>query len=88
MLSAMRVSHCTTEPPKGPAIDSSGTFKNRGKKGYLGGSVVKHLPSAQVMIPGSWDGAPRRAPCSAGSLLLPLPLPLLVFPLSCLSKYI
>ena len=26
------------------------------------------------MIPGSWDGAPYRALCSAGSLLLPLPL--------------
>ena len=37
---------------------------------------VKCLPSAQVMIPGSWNGAPRWAPCSAGSLLLPLPLPL------------
>ena len=37
---------------------------------------VKHLPSAQVMIPGSWDRAPHWAPCSVGSLLLPLPLPL------------
>ncbi|XP_064427490.1 nucleic acid dioxygenase ALKBH1 isoform X1 [Mirounga angustirostris] len=52
------------------------------KEGRLGGSVVKRLPSAQVMIPGSWDRAPHRAPCSAGSLLLPLPLPLLVFLLS------
>ena len=34
----------------------------------------------QVMFPGSWDRALRQAPCSAGSLLLPLPLllPLLV----------
>ena len=30
---------------------------------------------AQVVIPGSWDRVPHRAPCSAGSLLLPLPLP-------------
>ena len=36
---------------------------------------VKHLPWAQLMISGSWDGAQHRAPCSAGSLLLPLPLP-------------
>ncbi|XP_034860470.1 60S ribosomal protein L10a-like [Mirounga leonina] len=56
-------------------------------KGRLGGSVVKRLPSAQVMIRGSWDRAPHPAPCSAGNLLLPLPLPLLVFPLSlCLSQ--
>ena len=37
-------------------------------KGRLGGSVVEHLPLAQVMIPGSWDGiahqAPRREPTS------------------------
>ena len=38
--------------------------------------VVKHLPSAQVMILGSWDRAPHHAPCSAGSLLSTLPLPL------------
>ena len=37
--------------------------------------LVKRLPSAQVMIPASWDRVPHRAPCSAGSLLLPLPLP-------------
>ena len=35
---------------------------------------VKCLPSAQVMISGSWDRAPCWAPCSARSLLLPLPL--------------
>ena len=39
----------------------------------LDGSV-KHLPLAQVMIPRSWDQASHRAPCSVGSLLLPLPL--------------
>ena len=37
---------------------------------------VRHLPSAQIMIPESWDPAPHWAPCSAGSRLLPLPLPL------------
>lgn len=35
---------------------------------------VKHLPSAQVMIPESWDWAPHWAPCSAGVLLFPIPL--------------
>ena len=37
--------------------------------------LVKQLPSAQVMISASWDRVPHWAPCSAGSLLLPLPLP-------------
>ena len=31
--------------------------------GHLGGSVVEDLPLAQVMIPGSWDRVPHRAPC-------------------------
>ena len=31
--------------------------------GHLGGSVVDHLPLAQVMIPGSWDWVPHQAPC-------------------------
>ena len=44
---------------------------------------VGPLSLAQVMIPGSWDRAPSRALCSAGSLLLPLPpLYLLVLALS------
>ena len=30
--------------------------------GYLGGSVVEHLLSAQVMIPGSCDGVLHQAP--------------------------
>ena len=34
--------------------------------------LIKHLPSAQVMISESWDRAPRWASCSGGSLLLPL----------------
>ena len=37
--------------------------------------MVKYLPSAQVTISGSWDGTRHQAPCSAGSPLLPLPLP-------------
>ena len=31
--------------------------------GHLSGSVVKHLPSAHVMIRGSWDRVPHQAPC-------------------------
>ena len=42
--------------------------------------LVKCLPSAQVIVPGSWDGAPNMAPCSVESLLLPL-LPLLLLSL-------
>ena len=37
---------------------------------------VKHPPSAQVMIPGPWNGAPSWAPCLARSLLLPSSDPL------------
>ena len=48
----------------------------------LGGLVVEHLPSAQVMILRSWDQALHGAPCSVGSLLLLLLLPLLVMSLS------
>ena len=44
--------------------------------------LVKYLPLPQLMIPGSWDRALHRAPCLARSLLPPLALPLLVFPLS------
>ena len=40
----------------------------------LGGSVVEHLPLAQVVIPGSWDRVPHGLP--TGSLLLHLPVSL------------
>ena len=43
----------------------------------LGGSVVKDLLSAQVVIPRSWDLATNQAHCSVGSTLLPLPPPCL-----------
>ena len=36
------------------------------------GQLVKHVPSAQVMILLSWDQALHQAPSSSGSLLLPL----------------
>lgn len=29
--------------------------------GHLGGSVIEHLPLAQVVIMGSWDRVPRQA---------------------------
>ena len=31
--------------------------------GHLGGSVVEHLPLAQVMILEIWDQVPHWAPC-------------------------
>jgi len=63
-----------------PRIISNGIFKcylitqaeNRMLWGVWLAQSVKRLPSAQVMIPGSRDRAPRQTPCSAGSLLLPL----------------
>ena len=36
--------------------------RNETAWGRLAGSAVECLPSAQVVIPGSWDGAPSRAP--------------------------
>ena len=42
--------------------------------GVWGAQLVKRLPSDQVMISGSWNGAPHQG----RELLLPLPLPLLV----------
>ena len=44
------------------------------KQGHLGGSVVEHLPLAQVQIMGSWDGVPHGGP--HGGLFLPLPMSL------------
>ena len=34
----------------------------KGAEGHLGGSVVEHLPSAQVVILWSWDQVLRQAP--------------------------
>ena len=42
------------------------------QQGHLGGSVVEHLPLAQVMVLGSWDQVPHWL--LEWSLLLPLPM--------------
>lgn len=51
------------------------TRKKLPASGAWGAQWVKPLPSAQVMIPQSWDRVPLRAPCSVESLFLSLPLP-------------
>ena len=37
------------------------SFIEKSEMGHLGGSVVEHLPLAQVVILGSWDGVPHQA---------------------------
>ena len=37
-------------------------FKKIMFRGHLGGSMVEHLPSARVVISGSWDQDPHQAP--------------------------
>ena len=48
--------------------------------------LVKCLLSAQVMISGSWDGAPCWVPCLAASLLLPPPSLACVFSCSLVNN--
>ena len=52
--------------------------KNKVNRGAWVAQWVKPLPSAQVMVSGSWDRAPHQALCSAGSLLASLSLCLLL----------
>ena len=59
-------------------------FKNS-IRGARVAQSFKRLPLAQVMIPGSRDWAPCQDPCSAGSLLVPLPLPATPHPTCALS---
>ena len=47
-------------------------------KGLLGGSVVEHLPLAQVVTLGSWEETHIRLPAGSLFLLLPVSLPLSV----------
>lgn len=56
--------------------------------GHLGGSLIKRLCLAQVMISGRWDQALHWAAYLAGSRLLPLLIPLLVLSLSVSNKKI
>ncbi|XP_032168613.1 serine/threonine-protein phosphatase 2A 55 kDa regulatory subunit B delta isoform isoform X3 [Mustela erminea] len=59
---------CVREPDGGFVLTSHVV-------GRPGGSVREASASAQVLISGPWEGAPRPALGSAGGLLLPLPLP-------------
>ena len=40
----------------------SPSFPKTNLQGYLGGSVLEHLPSAQGVTPGSQDQVPHRTP--------------------------
>jgi len=55
--------------------------QNCNKRGTWVAQSVKHLPSAQVMIPRSWDQALHRVPCSARSLSSLCPSPMLMYSL-------
>ena len=80
------VPHNDLHGPLGPndsVLAGHGTELNR--DAWMA-QLVKHLPSAQVTIPGSWVQAPHWTPCSGGRLLLRLPLPLLVLSFSLSNK--
>ena len=85
----------TADKPKIFLVDrrcSMQELKKKKKKkkkliqGHPGRSVVEVSASGPVMILGSWDQVPHWAPCSAGSLLLLLPLPLLATLPTCAVK--
>ena len=47
----------------GSSFDFPQPLKSEKTQGRLGGSAVERLPSAQGVIPGSWDQILHRAPC-------------------------
>ena len=47
---------------KGPTLEGAVVKLHQTIEGHLGGSEVEHLPLAQGVIPGSWDGVPHWAP--------------------------
>lgn len=65
---------CPLHPACSDALDQPQHLK-AGARGAWVAPSVECLPLVQVMILGSQDPVPYPAPCSAGSLLLPLPLP-------------
>ena len=64
----------TQDPMEVEAADLRDGLEWRSRGAWVA-QAVKHLPSVQARTPGSWDRAPHQAPCSGGSLHLPLPLP-------------
>ena len=71
-------------------VKNTSTNFRKKEKGAWAAQSVKCLPSAQVMIPGSWNKAPQWAPCSVESQCLPLPLQLpfvLSLPFCQINKY-
>ena len=68
--------NCYPEPQKPHTADDTNSRTISEELGHLDGSVVERLPSAQVVVQGSKDRVPRRAPCRSLLLSLPASLPL------------
>ena len=67
-------------PMASKILHNSGMLKNKNKKErHLGGPVIERLPSAQVVILGSWDGVRHEAPLGgepvSPSVCVSAPLP-------------
>lgn len=63
------------------------SFQNIILRGAWVGQSVKRLPSAQIMISGSWMESCLGLPAQRGVGFLPLSLPPLVLPVSLSLKY-